>query len=141
MKNKKKILAITYSRSEYDLLSYLFDLLTNDQTIDFKILVAGAHLSPFFGYTIDHIKEDGHSILGEIECLIDGNKNKSRLTSASIFLNNSIPLIDKFNPDLIIYAGDREEVLMGSILGGFLEIPTVHFFAGDHDLEVLLTNQ
>ena len=26
MKNKKKILAITYSRSEYDLLSYLFKL-------------------------------------------------------------------------------------------------------------------
>ena len=140
MKNKKKILAITYSRSEYDLLSYLFKLLTNDHKIDFKILVAGAHLSQSYGYTVDHIKEDGHSILGEIECLVDGNKNKSRLTSASIFLNNSIPLIDKFKPDIIIYAGDREEVLMGSILGGFLEIPTVHFFAGDHDLDGTIDN-
>jgi len=140
MKSKKKILAITYSRSEYDLLSYLFKLLTNDHEIDFKILVAGAHLSQSFGYTVDYIKEDGHSILGEIECLIDGNKNKSRLTSASIFLNNSIPLIDKFNPDIIIYAGDREEVLMGSILGGFLEIPTMHFFAGDHDLDGTIDN-
>ena len=140
MKIKKRILAITYNRSEYDLLSYVYKFLTEDKHIDFQLLVAGAHLSSVFNNTIDHIKKDGHTILGEIECLIDGSSNKSRLISASLFLSNSISIISKFDPNILIYAGDREEVLMGSILGGFLEIPTVHFFAGDHDNDGTIDN-
>lgn len=136
----QKIMAITYNRSEYDLLSYLYSKLTEDKCIDFRLLVGGAHFSPTFNNTIDHIKKDGHDILGEIECLIDGDTDRSRLQSASIFLSNAIPLITSFKPDLILYAGDREEVLMGAVLGGFLQIPTMHFFAGDHDCDGTIDN-
>jgi UDP-hydrolysing UDP-N-acetyl-D-glucosamine 2-epimerase len=31
-----------------------------------------------------------------------------------------------------VFAGDREDVLVGGMLGGFLGIPTAHFFGGDH---------
>ena len=33
---------------------------------------------------------------------------------------------------MIIYAGDREECVVGALLGAYLEIPTVHFYGGDH---------
>jgi len=32
----------------------------------------------------------------------------------------------------MMYAGDREDVLMYSMIGGYLNIPTIHVFAGDH---------
>jgi UDP-hydrolysing UDP-N-acetyl-D-glucosamine 2-epimerase len=128
----KKILAITGIRSDYDLLSSLYKLLSNDKDIQFKILVGGAHLSPSYGMSVQQIEKDGIDILLQIESLIDSNSNQSRLKTASIFLQNSIDIVAQYKPDLIIYAGDREEVIVGSLLGGYLEIPTIHFFAGDH---------
>ena len=128
----KKILAFSSIRSDYDLLSPLYKLLHNDPEIDFKILVSGAHLSHQYGYSVEQIREDGIDILLEIETLLSSDTALSRVKSASLLLQNSLETIAKFNPDLMIYAGDREDVLMYAMIGGYLSIPTIHFSAGDH---------
>ena len=127
-----KILAFSSIRSDYDLLSPLYKLLNNDPEIDFKILVSGAHLSHKYGYSVEEIRKDGFDILLEIETLLNSDTGLSRVKSASLLLQNSLETIAKFNPDLMIYAGDREDVLMYAMIGGYLNIPTIHFFAGDH---------
>mgnify|MGYP006096619437 CR=1 FL=1 len=129
---KKKILAFTAIRSEYDLLSGLYILLSRDKDIDFKVIVSGAHLSERSGYTVKDIEEDGLEILAKIETLQSTDTKASRVMSGAILLQNSINLVSEYKPDMIIYAGDREEVIVASIIGGYLEIPTVHFFGGDH---------
>ena len=129
----KKILAITTIRSDYDLMSGLYRLLHNDPEVDLQLLVAGAHLSPTLGHTVDVIKRDGFRIFLEIESLIHADTPKSRLKSASILLQNAIDSVAAWKPDLILYAGDREDVLVGGMLGTFLAIPTIHFFGGDHE--------
>ncbi len=128
-----KVLALTSIRSDYDLLSPLYQLLHNDSEIDFKLLVSGAHLSKEFGYTKQYIEKDGFNILVEIETLINSDSLSSRLKTASIFLQNSIDIIFKYSPDVILYAGDREDVMMGGLLGMYLNIPTIHFYGGDHE--------
>jgi UDP-N-acetylglucosamine 2-epimerase (non-hydrolysing)/GDP/UDP-N,N'-diacetylbacillosamine 2-epimerase (hydrolysing) len=129
----KKILGITTIRSDYDLLSGLYRLLDKDPEIDFRLLVAGAHLSHNYGHSIDLIRQDGFSILATIESLIDGDSASSRLKTASILLQNSIDIVAAWSPDLIMYAGDREDVLIGAMIGVYLKIPTAHFFGGDHE--------
>jgi len=128
----KKILGISGIRSDYDLLSSLYKKLANDKDINFKLLVGGAQLSSSYGMGVEQIQKDGIGILLKIESLIDSDSDRSRLKSASIFLQNSIDIVAQFAPDLIIYSGDREEVMIGALLGGYLEIPTIHFYAGDH---------
>ena len=128
----KKILAFSSIRSDYDLMSPLYRLLHEDENIDFRIIVSGAHLSHSFGYSVDQIKKDGFNILLEIETLLNSDTGLSRAKSASILLQSSLESIAKFSPDLMMYAGDREDVLMYSMIGGYLNIPTVHVFAGDH---------
>lgn len=128
----KKILAFTSIRSDYDLMSPLYALLHKDKDIDFKIIVSGAHLSHAFGYSIEQIKKDGFEILLEIETLLNSDTEVSRVKSASFLLQNSVEIISKFKPDLMIFAGDREDVLMYAMIGGYLNIPTIHVFAGDH---------
>lgn len=128
----KKILAFTSIRSDYDLMSPLYRLLHEDKDIDFKIIVSGAHLSHSFGYSVEQIKKDGFDILLEIETLLNSDTGLSRVKSASLLLQNSLETIAKFNPDLMLYAGDREDVLMYAMIGGYLNIPTIHVFAGDH---------
>ena len=128
----KKILAFSSIRSDYDLMSPLYRLLHEDENIDFRIIVSGAHLSHSFGYSVNQIKKDGFNILLEIETLLNSDTGLSRVKSASILLQSSLESIAKFSPDLMMYVGDREDVLMYSMIGGYLNIPTVHVFAGDH---------
>ena len=128
----KRVLALTSIRSDYDLMSSLYRLLSDDPEIELKLLVSGAHLSSTYGQSIELIQRDGFDILLAIETLIDANSHQSRLKTASIFLQNAVDTIAHYQPDLILLAGDREDVIMGALLGGFLEIPTVHFYGGDH---------
>ena len=128
----RKILALTSIRSEYDLMSRVYHLLDADPCVELKLLVSGAHLSPAHGMTVRNIYDDGFAILGEVETLISADSVSSRLKTAAGLLYGSIDLVRKFAPDVIVYAGDREDVLIGAMLGGFLGIPTAHFFGGDH---------
>lgn len=129
---KKKILAFTAIRSEYDLLSGLYKLLNKDKDIELKIIVSGSHLSERGGHTVKDIEQDGLDILARINTLNDFDTKALRIKSGAKLLSEAIDIVDKYKPDMIIYAGDREEVIIASIIGGYLEIPTVHFFGGDH---------
>lgn len=128
----QKILAITGARSEYGLMSPLFELLRADAATELKLLVTGSHLSPLYGHSVKQIEKDGFDILLRIESLLDSDSRASRIKTASIFLQGAIDTVASYNPDLILFAGDREEVMMGALIGGYLGIPTLHFYGGDH---------
>ncbi|OQS42499.1 UDP-N-acetylglucosamine 2-epimerase [Chromobacterium haemolyticum] len=128
----KRILGMTSIRSDYDLMSGVYRRLSQEPDVDFKVLVSGAHLSAQYGYSIDLIKNDGLDILADVETLINGDSKAARLKTASGLLSGALDLVKNFHPDVLIYAGDREDVLIGAMLGAFLDIPTVHFFGGDH---------
>lgn len=130
--NKKKILAFTGIRSDYDLLSSLYFKLNQDPTIDFRLIVAGAHLSETYGRSIREIEKDQLPILAAIETLLDSNSHSSRIKSAAILIQDCLHSVVQFSPDVILYAGDREDTIVGGLIGSYLGIPTVHFFGGDH---------
>ena len=132
MSIRRKVLAISSIRSDYNLLSCLYKRIHADGAFDFRMLVSGAHLSPANGYTLDQIVADGLPILAKIEALLSSDTRVARLKSASILLMSCIDQVAAYGPDLIMYAGDREDVLIGGMLGAFLDIPTLHFFGGDH---------
>ena len=127
-----KILSITSIRSDFDLLSPLYDLFIADSSIEFKLLVSGSHLSHSFGLTVNHIVSKNYPILLEVESLISADTSSSRLKTASVMLISSVDSIKSFSPDLIIITGDREDCLMGAIIGSYLGIPTLHMYGGDH---------
>lgn len=135
-----KILALTSIRSEYDLLSSLFSKLQNDPEIELKLIVGGAHNSATFGNTYKDIEKDDFDILCRVESLLDADTPSSRLKSASVLLISIIDAVRSYAPDVLIYAGDREEVLIGAMLGGYLGIPTIHFFGGDHTTDGHIDN-
>lgn len=128
----RRILGITGIRSDYDLASSLYKRLAAAKDFDFRMLVGGAHLSWTYGHTIDLIRADGVPILACVESLIDGDTPSSRIKTASTMLQGSIDVVASWDPDLIIYCGDREEVWLGALLGAYLEVPSVHMYGGDH---------
>jgi GDP/UDP-N,N'-diacetylbacillosamine 2-epimerase (hydrolysing) len=129
---KLKILGITGSRADYDLLSSLFKKLVSDDYFDFKLLVSNAHMSPRFGMSVDLILNDNIPILHKCESLIDADSHSSRLKTLSVNLISCVDIVSSYDPDLLLYAGDREDVIIGSLLSGYLNIPSAHFYGGDH---------
>jgi len=127
-----RILAFTGIRSDYDIMSDVYRSLHADIDVEFGLIVAGAHLSPAFGMSVRQIEADKLPIAMRIESLLDSNTPSSRAKSAAILLQGCLPFIEAFAPDLLVYAGDREDVIVGALTGAYLGIPTAHFFGGDH---------
>lgn len=128
----KRVLAFTSNRADYEIMEPVYSVFKNHAEIDLKLIVSGAHLSSTYGYSLDQITRDGYSILLTIETLFDSNTNKARLKSGALFLLEALEPVSAYNPDIILFAGDREDTIMIALLAAFLEIPSIHFFGGDH---------
>lgn len=128
----KKILAFTGIRSDYDLMSGVYKKIQADSDMEIGLIVSGAHLSESYGYSVKYIENDGIPIIAKITTLLDSNQRSARLKAASIMLQSCLPFVESYNPNLIVYAGDREDVIVGALVGTYLGIPTAHFFGGDH---------
>lgn len=127
----RKILAVTASRSEYDLLFSVYSLLNISENIDFGLIVTGPHLSPTYGLTVNQIEKDNFRIADYCFNLLDSDEKLARVAS----VGNQIPLMAQTfyreKPDLVIVAGDREDAISVCITAAYLSIPVAHFFGGD----------
>lgn len=128
----KKFLAFTGIRSDFDLMSYVYQNLAKNPDVEFKILAYGAHLSKKFGYSIQEIRKENVPILAEINNLVDSDTADARVLSMANLMQQALPEILKYGPDALIFAGDREDALVASMIAGYLRIPALHFFGGDH---------
>ena len=73
---KKKLLIISSSRADYDLIEPVFLNLRNYKTINSKILLTGSHYDKKFGYTFKDILKSGHKIDFSIKMNFNGLSKK-----------------------------------------------------------------
>ena len=130
MKNKN-ILAITGIRSEYDIMSTVFKEISRHPNLNLQIIVTGAHLSDSYGSTVNEIKADGFKIVDEVESLIDGDRDSSRVIGLSVQLQGIVQTIVRVRPDMLLVLGDREESITTALAGTYMNIPIAHVSGGD----------
>lgn len=128
---KRNILAITGARSDYDLLSPVYERLNNDNRFNFQILVTGAHLSDNFGKTADFIERDGYPIADFVYNLLDTNDKIGRILSIGNQIQGIAQSLKRIQPDIVLVAGDREEAISVTMTCAYMDIPVAHFFGGD----------
>jgi len=131
MKKKRKILGITGIRSEYDIMSSVFNAIANHPDLELEIVVTGAHLSESFGYTIREIVADGFPIADQIESFLNGDQDSSRVKGLAIQLQGLTQTISRIRPDFLIVLGDREEAMSTALVGAYMNIPVAHLCGGD----------
>lgn len=127
----KKIAVVTGSRSEYDILSSTMLSIKHHPQLKLQVVVTGAHLSEKFGYTYKEIEEDGFKIDQKIESLLSGDMLVSRAKSLGIQIMGIAGAFEHLKPDIVIVAGDREEVISAGISANYLNIPVAHMCGGD----------
>jgi len=128
---KRKIIAITGARSEYDLLYPVYERLNSDERFEFGIIITGAHLSEKYGFSANQIKKSGLIVVDEIFSLIDSNLKIGRAISLGNQIQALSISLNRLKPDIVLVAGDREEALSVTTTCAYLDIPVAHFFGGD----------
>jgi len=127
----KKILAITGIRSEYDILYPVLRELEDHPNFDLKLVVTGAHLSDWHGFTIKKIEEDGFNIIDRIDYLLMTNRTTQRSKGVGLLIEGLTQTVEREAPDLLIFIGDREESIATCIVGNYMDVLVVHIGGGD----------
>lgn len=127
----RKIMAVTGIRSEYDLMSTVYQKINEHPELSLELLVTGAHLSPSHGYTIQDIERDGFVVADRIESLIQGDSLSSRVKGLGIQLQGMVQSVVRAEPDMLLVLGDREEAMTTALVGAYMNIPVAHVAGGD----------
>lgn len=127
---KKKVLAVTGIRSEYDILYPVLKEL-RDNNFDVKIVVSSAHLSDHFGSTIDRIIEDGFEVADRIDTLFITSRLTQRAKGTGLLIYGLTQTVEREEPDFLLVVGDREESIATAIVGNYMDTLVVHIGGGD----------
>jgi GDP/UDP-N,N'-diacetylbacillosamine 2-epimerase (hydrolysing) len=127
----KKILAITGIRSEWDILYPVLKEFQADIHYDVSVLVCGAHLSNFHGYTCKLIEGAGLRIADRIDNLLSTDRTVQRAKGVGLLTYSIAQTAEREKPDFLMYVGDREEGIATAIVANYMNIRMIHIAGGD----------
>ena len=127
---KKKILALTGIRSEFDIIVPVLHELKN-AGYDVGFILSGAHLSDWHGDSNKIISETGIKIVDRVDNLLMTNRKTQRAKGVGLLTYAYSQVVERENPDFLIYVGDREEGLAGAIVANYMDVIFIHLAGGD----------
>ncbi|QAT48884.1 UDP-N-acetylglucosamine 2-epimerase (hydrolyzing) [Caproiciproducens sp. NJN-50] len=131
---KRKLCAVTGTRSEYGLLVPLLKAVEREPDFTLQLTATGAHLSPEFGLTYREIEQDGFQIDRKIETLLSSDTPVGIAKSIGLGVIGFAEAFDQLRPDLLLLLGDRYEILAAAQAALVMKIPIAHIGGGDTTL-------
>lgn len=128
---KRRVLAVTGIRSEYDILYPVLKVLSDCETFEVRVVVCGAHLSEHHGLTYEHIIKDSFVIVDKIDYLFMTNRDVQRAKGVGILTYALSQTVEREDPDFLIVVGDREEAIATAIVGNYHKKLVAHIGGGD----------
>ena len=129
---KKKIIALSVGRSDYDRYFPIINELNKNKKADFFLCVGSNHQKEVFGKTLNYISKKFKILKNNKKSLSDKKKKKINHISKDFLIDLSFlsSKIKEINPDLIIVLGDRYEMIAGPLAAAPYNIPVLHLFGG-----------
>jgi GDP/UDP-N,N'-diacetylbacillosamine 2-epimerase (hydrolysing) len=128
---KRKILVTTGTRAEYGILRPILNQIIKSRKLQLILVVTGTHLSKKYGYTINEIKKDGFHIHEKIPMIPKDDTNYSMSIALGENIIKFSKVFKKFNPDINLILGDRDEMLASALAASHMNIPNAHIHGGD----------
>jgi GDP/UDP-N,N'-diacetylbacillosamine 2-epimerase (hydrolysing) len=129
-KSNKKIIVITGSRGDYDLLKPIIKKLYKSKKFNVNTTVTGSHLINIYQneslFKIDSIK-----INKKIKILYNDDNTSSILNYLGDGIKQFNIFFSKKKPDIILVLGDRYEIFSAVISAFFKRIPVAHISGGE----------
>lgn len=122
---------VTVARSDYGHLTPLLAEIHASPDLELQLYVAGAHLAPRFGRTVEAIEADGWPIAERIDMQIDSDAPAAIGTSTGIGVTEFARAFGRRRPDLLVVLGDRLEMLSAALAALPFTLPVAHLHGGE----------
>ncbi|WP_448563710.1 UDP-N-acetylglucosamine 2-epimerase [Thalassotalea ganghwensis] len=127
----KKIAVFTGTRAEYGLLSLILKGLKVSEKVELQLFVGGTHLSQDFGYTINHIIDDGFDITERLDFLLASDRPLAVSKSMALAQIAAAECFERHQPDMLVLLGDRFEALAVAQAAVVAGLPIAHIHGGE----------
>lgn len=128
---KRRIAIFTGNRAEYGLQYPILKAVDEHPSLDYLLLVSGAHLDKNFGRTLEEICNDGFRIEAEVKIEMNAD---SRIATAQAIGEGVLSIsrvLEQTQPDIFVVYADRFEGFAAVIAASQMNIPTAHIEGGD----------
>ena len=127
----RKICFVTGSRADFGLLVWPMRAIQQTAGLKLQLVATGMHLSPEFGYTISHIRDEGFAVDDTVESLLSSDSGVGVAKSVGIGVIGFADAFARLQPDLVVVLGDRFETFAAAQAAMFMRLPMAHLFGGD----------
>ena len=131
---------VTVSRSDYGHLIPVLREIRAAPDLRLLLFVAGAHLSPRFGRTVDLVEGDGWPITASIDMLDADDSPAGIAASTARGVDGFARAFARHRPDVLVLLGDRFEMLAAAVAALPLVVPVAHIHGGEQS-EGAIDNQ
>jgi len=112
-------------------LYWLLREIAADATLELQLVVTAMHLAPEFGQTWRQIETDGFRIDAKVDMLLSSDSATAIAKSIGVGVIGFADALRQLNPDLLVLAGDRFELLSAAQVALVSGIPIAHISGGD----------
>ncbi len=127
----RKIAVFTGNRAEFGLLLPVIQEIAASNALELQLLVAGAHLDPNFGRTIDVIHDNHLDIAAEIAIDLADDDLYSTAVAIGEGVQGVANALNKLKPDMLLVYADRFEGFSAVIAAAQMRVPVGHIEGGD----------
>ena len=131
MTNKKRVVAVTGTKSEYNIIYPLLKALNTSPEYSLGVVVSGAHLSEVHGLTMKMVIKDGFDVVDKVYSLHSTDQPVQRALAVSNLISGLCQSVTRLDPDILLVVGDREESIAVATVGNYCNILTCHVGGGD----------
>jgi len=122
---------VTVARSDYGIYLPLLRKIQSDPDLHLYLIVAGMHLSPEFGLTVEAIEADGFDIGDRVEMLLSSDTPQGIAKSMGLGTIGFAQAYARFRPDILVVLGDRFEMHAAALAALPFKIPVAHIHGGE----------
>ena len=119
------------ARSDYGIYLPVLRRLQDEPELRLHLIVAGMHLSPEFGLTVEAIEADGYNVGDRVEMLLSSDSPEGIAKSMGLGAIGFAQAYARVRPDILLVLGDRFEMHAATVAALPFKIPVAHIHGGE----------
>jgi GDP/UDP-N,N'-diacetylbacillosamine 2-epimerase (hydrolysing) len=128
----RKVISITGTRSDYGLMSPIYDAISKNNDLELQLIITGMHLLPEFHSSLEKIHLDNFGKFYNVSMILGEDSGKAMSQSLGLGIFGISAVFAEAKPDIVLLQGDRGEMLAGAIAAAHMNIPIIHMSGGDY---------
>ena len=131
MQRKRTIAVFTGNRAEYGLQYPILRAIAVSPSLEYRLIVSGAHLDKDFGRTLAEIEADGFQVHAEAKIQMEADTLYATAQAIGTCVLSVSKILGDMKPDILVVYADRFEGFGAVIAGTQTNVPTAHVEGGD----------